>query len=472
MIPLCVDLDGTLIKTDTSFESFLLLLKKNPFYLFLALLWLCKSRAYLKQQIATRVLPDPQHLPYSQIFLAFLHNEFTKGRKLILATGTNHKIAEQISTHLNIFSSVIASNSHTNLTGQAKSDALTAQFGLKGYDYAGNSSVDFPVWHNARNALVVNAKTSVLQKAKKIANVSHIFAMPSNRSRNFVKAIRAHQYVKNILVFIPLFVGHRDFSLTLLTNMALGFCCFCLLSSSIYLFNDLLDIEADRKNKIKQHRAFAAGELAMVYGVIFGMLFLAMGLYLSFLLPSYFTWSLASYYLVGSIYSYYFKRIFLLDVFVLATLYTVRIIAGMTIVGAGYSAWLILFALFFFLSLAFVKRYSELYDAQLQAKDEVVGRNYLVTDLSQIGLFGKISGYFSVLILALYINTERATTLYNHPKLLWIICLLLFYWITRTWLLATRGFIHQDPVIFILKDKTSLGIGFIATLIVLIATFW
>lgn len=472
MIPLCVDLDGTLVKSDTSFESFLLILKKNPCYLFLILFWLCKGRAHLKQQLAKKVAPDPEHLPYTQSFLTFLREEFNKGRKLILVTGANYSTAAKISAYLKIFSSVLASNESMNLTGHNKCQALTAQFGAKAYDYAGNSVIDLPVWQQARKALVVNATTSVLKKAQQSANVSQVFASKNNHLKHFLKAIRIHQYVKNLLLFIPLFVGHRDFSLSLLASSMLAFCCFCLISSSIYLFNDLLDIEADRKHTTKKYRAFAAGELSIVNGFIFILIFFAMGIFFSLSLSIYFTAALVSYYFIGIIYSFYFKRVFLLDVLVLAVLYTIRIIAGMAVVGAGYSDWLLLFALFFFLSLAFVKRYSELYDAQQETKIKLAGRNYSVTDIKKIAWLGKISGYLSVLTLAFYISTERAKFLYAYPKLLWLVCLLLFIWIFRVWLLAGKGCIRQDPVIFALKDKTSLTIGLMTTCLVLIATFW
>lgn len=477
MTPLCVDLDGTLIKSDSSFESFLLLIKKNPFYLFLVLIWLWQGRAYLKQKIADKVLPNPEHLPYNQNFLTFLQQEHLKGRELILVTGADQKIAQKVSTHLKIFSSVLASDGCINLTGHAKTKVLTAQFGSKGYDYAGNSSVDLPVWAEAREALIVNAKQFVIKKASKIANISHIFKSSTCSIRTFFKAIRLHQSIKNILVFIPLFVGHRDFDFTLLANTSLAFFCFCLFSSSVYLVNDLLDVETDRQHQIKQHRMFATGNLSMASGLILALVLFVAGLGFSLFLPSSFTVVLVFYYLIGLSYSFYFKQFFLLDVCILAVLYTLRIIAGMTVIGAGYSGWLILFAIFFFLSLAFLKRYSELYDVpqqQTSAKDlqtKLTGRNYLITDLTRIGLFGKLSGYISIFILAIYISTERAKILYVYPKLLWLICFLLMYWVYYVWSLATKGLMHYDPVLFVLKDKFSLAIGFIATCIVLIATF-
>lgn len=454
-IPLCVDLDGTLVKSDLLFESFLLLIKRNPFYLFACLYWLLKGKAHLKNQIAKRVNINPALLPYTESLLAFLKAEKSKGRRLALVTASDKTIATQIATHLNIFSEVIASDGSLNLKGKNKQAFLNETFGEKQYDYAGNDPCDIHIWKSARNAIIVNAKTSLVHLAQKIFSVEAIFSERKNTLKTFLKLIRVHQYVKNFLVFVPLFVGHLYLNGKAIYSGSLAFGVFCLLASSVYLLNDLLDLSADRQHKTKSQRALAAGNISIHVALTTALFFLAGGLSLALLLPpAFFIW-IAVYYALTLLYSFYLKRKMLVDVFALAILYTVRIIAGIAAVNSDYSPWLITFSVFLFLSLAFVKRFSELENLRQDNKTETTGRGYLVSDLLQLQLFGTISGYLSVLVLALYIYSDQVSKLYRYSEFLWLICLILLYWISRIWMLAARNLLHEDPVIFALKDKIS-----------------
>ena len=468
--PLCVDLDGTLVKSDLLFESFLLLIKKNPFYLFLSVWWLIVGgKAHLKQSIAARVELNPALLPYTESFLSYLHSEKAKGRQLVLATASDMRLAKKVADYLGIFSEVIASDGANNLKGSRKRDTLNQKFGAKCYDYAGNAKEDLKVWRDSRAAILVNAPSKVVRQSKTISTVDRIFAEKSSRLKSIFKLLRIHQYVKNILVFIPLIVGHLLDSAAI-QNSVIAFVIFCLLASSAYLLNDLLDIDADRQHRSKRKRAFASGDISISFGLICSPLFLVIGLALSMLLPVDFLLTVTVYYLLTIFYSFYFKKKMLVDVFVLAILYTVRIMAGIAAVQSEYSPWLISFSLFLFLSLAFVKRYSELDLMRKENKIGTTGRGYLVGDLPQLQLFGTISGYLSVLVLALYINSNNVLLLYRFSMFLWAICLLLLYWISRVWMLTTRGDLHDDPVIFALKDKVSWFTLLLTVITIIVAT--
>lgn len=455
-VPLCIDLDGTLIKTDSLFESFLILLKRNPFYLFIAITWLVKGIAYFKQEISKRVTLDPSILPYTNKLLGYLKEEYAKGREIILVTAADKKIAESIANYLGIFSGVLASDGRINLKGDNKRKLLNELYGEKQYDYAGNTKDDLKVWPSARHAIIVNASSGLFKQAQKISNSGKFFPYEHSKFRSFMKAIRVHQYVKNILIFIPLLASHTYFHLSSIINSLIAFIVFCLLASSVYLINDLLDLEADRQHRTKYKRPFAAGDFPISIGIIMILFFMITSIFLSLTLNKYFLLILISYFITTTIYSISLKKKLLLDVFVLAILYTMRIMAGIAALKTDYSEWLLTFSLFFFLSLAFVKRYSELYLTNKENKLNIIGRGYHVNDLVQLSLFGTVSGYMSTLIFALYISSNKVVALYHHPQWLWLVCLILLYWVSRIWMLATRGLIHEDPITFALEDRVSL----------------
>lgn len=466
-IPLCVDLDGTLIKSDLLFETFLLLIKKNPLYFFSCIFWLVRGKAHLKDQIAKRVNLDPAFLPYSRDFLGYLKSEKSNGRHLVLITGSDHRLANLVADYLGIFSDVIATKGLINVNGKVKSSILNKKFGTKQYDYAGNDKQDLLVWESARKAIVVNAKSRIIKLSQKIAAVETIFSERKNTLTNFLKLIRVHQFVKNLLVFVPIFVGHLYLNGHTILNSIIAFFVFCFLASSVYIINDLLDLPTDRRHKTKCHRAFAAGNISVLTGLISAPIFLVIACLLALLLPSIFFITIIFYYILAIFYSFYLKKQMLIDIFTLTILYTVRIIAGIAAIGSSYSAWLITFSVFLFLSLAFVKRFSELENLRQDNKSQIIGRGYLVSDLPQLQLFGTISGYLAVLVLALYIHSDEVMKLYRYSGFLWLICLILLYWISRIWMLTARNLLHEDPVLFALKDKTSwVVILFIGVIII------
>lgn len=469
LLPLCVDLDGTLLKTDMLLETFILLLKKNIFYIFLVPLWLLQGKAFLKKQIAERVSFAPLNLPYNLEFLTFLKNEYTRGRKLVLVTASDYRVAEKISSHLALFQEVLASNGSVNLSGKNKLAALVHKFGAQGFDYAANGKIDLAIWPHAKNAIVVGAPLSLANTVSQTTPVSQHFPAEPFSFSVFLKALRVHQWLKNLLIFVPLVLAHKLTHWPLLLQAGYAFISFGLCASAIYLLNDLLDLEADRAHSTKKSRPLAAGQLPLTWGFIMIPIFLLGSVLVAFHLPIDFLVALGIYFLTTTAYSFYLKQVVLVDVLVLAGLYTLRIIAGAAAVSVVASQWLLAFSLFLFLSLALLKRFSELQTLRLQDEDKALGRGYLSGDLEQIASFGAASGYIAVLVLALYVNSREVLILYPNPGMLWLLCPLFLYWISHLWLLAHRGLIFDDPILFAVKDKPSYVVAIMIGGIMLIA---
>jgi 4-hydroxybenzoate polyprenyltransferase len=469
VVPLCVDLDGTLLRTDILLESIYGLMKKSMFYAFLLPIWLLMGKAYFKQQIADRVDIEASLLPYNEPFLAFLKKKKETGHPLVLATASNIKYAQQIAQNLKIFDEVMASDKKINLSGHQKRMRLLNAYGEKGFDYAGNASVDLKIWPHAREAVLVNPEAGIQRNAKKIAKVIRVFKDQRSYLRSALKTLRIHQWLKNLLLFIPLLMAHKFQDAGLLLQTSLGFLAFGLCASSVYILNDLLDLPSDRAHPTKRHRPLASGNFSIKHATLLFPLLLSAAFAISTLLPVAFIQTLALYYVVTLAYSLRLKQILLADVLALAGLYTVRIGAGAYAVGLTPSSWLLAFSMFLFLSLALVKRYSELLITCKANNKNTYGRSYRVTDLESLSQFGAASGYMSVLVLALYIDSDQIKTLYARPEVVWLLCPILLYWISRVWILTRRGQMHDDPVIFAIKDRKSYLLGVIALLILWVA---
>jgi 4-hydroxybenzoate polyprenyltransferase/phosphoserine phosphatase len=467
-VPLCVDLDGTLLRTDMVWESLVRLLKQNPLYIFLVPGWLLRGRAYLKAEIASRVEMEVSALPYNQDVLDFIQAEKRAGRYVILVTASDARLAERIGAHVGLFDEVLASDGKTNLRGKNKVKVLADRFGVRGFDYAGNSSVDLPVWEQSRQAIVVGGSTGLVTQASERSTVSHIFGPHQQFLPALMASIRPHQWVKNLIVFVPLLTAHRLGERLALLQAALAFLAFCTCASAMYLLNDLLDLEADRHHPSKRLRPFASGELPLPVGLVAFPMLLALSIVLMWQLPWGFSVVLGAYALLTASYSLRLKEAPILDVFCLAALYTARLIGGHEAAVVEYSFWLLIFSMFIFLSLALMKRFTELLAARQQNKIDLKGRGYIAGDLQLVATLGTGSGYLAVLVLALYVNSQESQVqrLYHHPYLLLCICPLLLYWISRVWFLAHRGEMHDDPIVFALKDPVSYVVGAL-TLIVL-----
>ncbi len=465
-IPLCVDLDGTLIKTDMLFESLCLLMRERPLSMFLVPLWLLRGRAFLKKALAERVSLDPSILPYHQDFLTFLKAESEAKRTIVLASASDRKFVQSVADHVGLFDDILASDGRKNLKGKKKLAALVDRYGEGGFDYAGNETADLPIWAKARKKLVVAPSLGLLATGFKADSE---FGEKRSRIKAFLKAIRVHQWVKNFLLFVPIFMAHRYNEVDLILQVLVAFLSFSLCSSSVYVLNDLVDLENDRAHHRKNCRPFASGALPISFGMLLIPILLMLSVLLALLIPLGFLTTLAVYFVLTLAYSLFLKKIALIDIMLLASLYTVRIFAGGEAASTLVSQWLLAFSMFFFLSLACVKRFSELLLTRRKSQSKVKGRGYLDADLEYVANFGSACGYISVLVLALYINSEQVKGLYNNPLLFWFICPLILYWISRVWLLAHRGEMHDDPIVFAIEDWVSYLIGAMAVGLLLMA---
>ncbi|MEK7707476.1 MAG: UbiA family prenyltransferase [Verrucomicrobiota bacterium] len=469
-VPLAVDLDGTLIRTDMMWESVARLLRKNPLAALASPLWLLRGRAHFKQQLATRVQVDAASLPYHEEFLNWLRDEKRAGRKLVLATASDIEMARPVAQHVGLFDEVLASDGKTNLRDNAKLAALPKKFGERGFDYAGNSSPDLDVWGGSREAIVVNASSSLVQKASARTKVGRIFPTRMSLTAALLRSLRPHQWLKNLIVFVPVLTAHKLSDPHALATVALAILAFCLCASAVYLSNDILDLEADRHHPAKRNRPFAAGHLPLQFGLCGAPVLLLGALGCGLTLSWNFATVVLLYFALASGYSLLLKQVALLDVFVLAGLYTLRLIAGHVATGIAYSPWLLVFSMFIFLSLALLKRFLELQSLRQQNRHEVKGRGYTAGDLELVTTLGLVSGYLAVLVMALYVNSEQVQALYTHPLRLLLVCPLLLFWVSRVWFLAHRGQVHDDPTAFALKDWVSYTVGALTLAVMWLAT--
>lgn len=460
--PLAVDLDGTLIRTDLLVECVSQFLIQHPLQFFKMIIWILRGKIVLKTELAKRLQLDTSGLPYNSELLSWLRTEKLAGRRLVLATASHHILAEQVAQHLDLFDEVLASKADTNLKSIVKAQALIDRFGEGGFDYVGNDAPDLPVWTKAHTAHVVDAPARLLSRARVQSNVGQVFnsSMPSVQI-TMLKAMRLHQWMKNLLVFVPLMAAHQYVDMQRDMLALMGFFVFSLTASSVYLLNDLVDVQDDRHHVRKRNRPFASGALGLVVGWVLWPVLLLTAMVLSALfMPLLFSFSLGIYFVLTVAYSLQLKQLAVVDVLTLAALYTLRIIAGAAAIDVAMSFWLLLFSMFIFLSLALIKRYSELKVARDAGKTGALrGRGYEPDDLELVSSLGGSAGFIAVLVLALYIQDGQAAHLYATPQLIWLACPVMLFWISRAWLIAHRGRMHDDPIVFALKDKVSWCIG-------------
>ncbi|HEY4210012.1 MAG TPA: UbiA family prenyltransferase [Steroidobacteraceae bacterium] len=418
-----VDLEGQLVRTDLMLESALRLIKQSAFNTFLVLWWALHGKSALASKLAQRVTLDPATLPYDGKLLAWLATERAAGRELWLRSGANAELTKAIAAHLQMFTGILSA--------------------------AGPDGVH---WRTSGGEVAAGPRASALSRAKALW-----------------PALRPHQWTKNVLVFVPALAAHRAIDVATDLRAMVAFVAMCLCASSVYILNDLLDLEADRAHPRKCRRPFASGSASIGAGLALLPCLLVAGAALAAWLPQKFQLALAAYYALTVGYSFGIKKFLVLDAIALAGLYTLRIIAGAGAAEVALSFWLLLFSVFLFLSLAFVKRYAELDTLRRQQRLQALGRGYRVEDLAVLQSFGCASGYMSVLVLALYINSPAIQSLYHQPKFIWTLCVALLYWISRVWMFAHRGSMHDDPVVFALRDKVSLGIGLLSAVAVALA---
>lgn len=467
--PLVVDLDGTLLRSDMLMETGIAFMRHQPANFFLPLKWLLRGKKSLKQGLAQNCEIDVSLLPYDPVVIEMIEVERKSGRTIILATATHHSLADKIAAHLNLFDLVLATDGSRNLTAERKRDLLVELYGNRGFDYVGNSRDDLPVWAASRKAYVVNPETGVERRAKALGNVKQVIVSNSSSYKDWQQALRLHQWTKNALIFVPLLAAHQLTNLVLVWQGILAFVLFGLCASSVYLLNDLLDLADDRHHHSKRCRPFASGKLSIKSGLLLFPLLLVVAFGgAAALLPWEFGAALVGYYVLTLLYSLLLKRRMAVDVIALAALYTIRIIAGAAAFKLALTFWVLAFSMFMFLSLALVKRYAELHDARIKGITEKTrGRGYYPADLEMISSLGASSGYLAVMVLALYIHDQETAALYAHPQVIWLACPLLLFWVTRVWMLTHRGVMHDDPVVFAIRDRVSLVVGVLFGLV-----FW
>ncbi len=466
---IAVDLDGTALLTDTLHESVLALIRSKPIYIFVLPFWLVRGIAYLKLKVAKHHALDVTTLPYNISFIDWLRVEKASGKEIVLCTAANDRVAEAVSKHLDLFDHVIASDANTNLKGANKRNELEKRYGDKGYDYAGNGRADLEVWAGASHAIVVNASGALQRKVSKVASISHIFPSDPIAFLDWLRALRIHQWLKNFLLFIPILAAQQLSDGQSIFILLVAFFSFSFCASSVYITNDLLDLENDRRHPRKKYRPFASAKLPISLGVLIAPILITLSIVLGKFVGKEFLVVLILYLLLTVLYSLVFKRIVLVDCLVLATLYTVRIIAGAVAVSLSLSFWLLAFSVFIFLSLALVKRYSELIVQADAGKSVAHGRGYVVSDASLLQTLGVSSGYISVLIIALYMHSETVKSLYVQPIAIWLMLPILLFWVSWMWLKATRGEMHDDPIVFAVRDKASLLVAALMAIVFLYA---
>lgn len=460
-LPLCVDCDGTLIRTDLLHESVLLLLKRSWWAIFLIPLWLFHGKAYFKHQIASRVTVDPSSLPYNDDVIALTRQARQEGRLTVLATASTQAQAQAISGHLGIFDQVEATNEVLNLAGANKAMRLEQLFGRFGFIYAGNSRADLAVWAVSGGAVVVSGSEALHLDAADCAPILYCVSPPKPTLKTWLRAVRAHQWLKNVLVFVPVLAAHQANNLEAVYATFLAFVAFSLCASAVYVINDLLDLPSDRQHERKRERPFASGMLSVAQGVTLIPFLLAGAVFTCLALPLPFALSLLGYFFVTCLYSFWLKNQVIVDVMLLASLYTSRIIAGAAATGIEPSFWLLAFSMFLFLSLATVKRYSEMLVVLRRTEDKAAGRGYLVSDMPVLISLGTASGYIAILVLALYVNSGDVGALYSNRWALWMTLPPMLYWISRVWMKTHRGEMNDDPVVFAVTDKQSWGLALV-----------
>jgi 4-hydroxybenzoate polyprenyltransferase len=466
-----VDLDGSLLATDLLFETFATFLQTRPWDSWLVIVWMLEGKAQLKRRLAERVELDIEQLPINDEVLAFLRRQRIEGRRLVLTTAADRYLAQAVSDHLELFDEVIASDGKSNLRGRAKLQAILDRFGPHGFDYVGNGWEDLPIWKSAGEAIAVRPGPRLRRAVQSLPKPSRVFERQDSIVAPWPRLLRVHQWAKNLLIFVPIVMAHRLGEWKLLLESLVAFLAFCFGASAIYILNDLMDLPSDRQHPRKRFRPLAAGAVSIPVGLSACALSLLVSIVLAaFRLP--FLAVLLLYLVTSCAYTFIFKKRLIVDVLCLAGLYTLRIMAGGAATGILISSWLMAFSMFLFLSLAFVKRYTELAALVQSRGEQLYGRGYRAIDLDMIRSIGPASGYIAVLIVCLYLNDRESVALYHHPRWLLLLCPVILYWLSRIWFLAQRGQMHSDPVVFALSDRKSQLAGLTCAVIIAAATWF
>jgi len=458
-VPLVVDLDGTLTPTDTLHESLLQLLKRSPISLFRLGHALLEGKAAFKDEVAVNADLDPTTLPYRQDFLDYLYAEKGKGRQIVLATAAHSSIAEKVAAHLGLFDDVLATSRGRNLKGTTKLESIREHVG-NNFAYAGDSKADIPIWKAASSAILVGASADVRDEVRRNSNVALEFPRETAGLAVWLRALRVYQWLKNLLLFVPLLTAFSFLDIGKFTTLVVAFLAFSFSASGTYVLNDLWDLQSDRAHPRKRHRPFASAKLPIRLGLTVAVVAIATGFFMSAFVTKGFFLLLLLYLVLTSVYSWMLKSYVLIDVLTLSLLYTLRIIAGSAAVGIPTSSWLLAFSVFVFLSLALVKRCAELVSLNEAGKQFTRGRDYRVNDLVVLWPMGVGAALSAVVVFGLFISAPETQARYASPQMLWFVAVGLVYWLGRLLIKASRGEMHDDPIVYAIKDRGSRFVVF------------
>lgn len=468
--PLVVDLDGTLTPTDTLVESVVLAVRRSPATILRIPAWLAGGRAAFKDSISRVAVVRADRLPYRAALLSYLDEQKSRGRRIVLATAAHERIADAVARHLHLFDEVIASNAQQNLKGVAKLAAIRRVVGDE-FVYAGDSRADLPIWRAARAAVLVGASPSVVREVRRHVPVEHEIPAQRPSLKTLLQALRVHQWLKNLLLFVPLFTAFSFMDGAKIGAALIAFVAFSLAASASYVVNDILDLENDRAHPRKKNRPFACAAIPIPYGLAMAAALLVIASVLACLVSWMFAATLAGYLVLTSAYTWALKKYVLIDVLALAILYTTRIGAGAVVIHVAVSSWLLAFSVFIFMSLALVKRCAELIVLQTDGITASQGRDYRASDLTVLWPLGVGCAMSAVVVFGLFINAPETQVRYIFPQALWLAAIGLIYWLGRVWIKTSRGEMHDDPVLFAIRDRGSRYTMLLLALAVLGAKF-
>jgi 4-hydroxybenzoate polyprenyltransferase/phosphoserine phosphatase len=454
LVPLVVDLDGTLTPTDTLVESVVQLVKRTPSSLIFLPLWLLNGRAAIKHAIASRTVIVAESLPYHKALLDYLRAEKAGGRKIVLATAANRSIADAVARHLDLFDQILASDEKLNLKGHAKLGAILEALGGQ-FVYAGNSSTDLPIWKAARKAVLVGLSRDLAKTVRQGTPIEKEFPSEARGLRVWLRALRVNQWIKNLLLFVPLFTAFAFADIGKLASAIVAFFAFSLAASATYIANDILDLDSDRAHPTKQYRPLACAQIAILEGIVVAAALVMLAFVLAATVSWEFSMMVFIYLLLTSAYSWVLKAHVLIDVLTLSMLYALRILAGSVAVGVATSASLLAFSVFLFLSLALIKRCSELVALGKSGRTALSGRDYRAADLVVLWPLGVAAAVSAVVVFGLFIYAPETQTRYSTPQLLWLVAIGLIYWLGRLWIKTSRGQMYDDPVVYAVQDRGS-----------------
>ncbi|MBS1824230.1 MAG: UbiA family prenyltransferase [Acidobacteria bacterium] len=457
-VPLCVDLDHSLVEVNTLEETLIGAVRKNPVLIFLIPFWALRGQAYLWARLITKFRPSPALLPYSQPVMALVRDEVAAGREVWLSTGAHLDLAQDVSDHLGFFAGVVATGNEEHMVGEKKARALVARFGAKGFDYVGDSQTDLPVFRSCRQAHVVSP-SKMLANRLQAESIPHRWIRQKPRqSSELIRAMRPRQWVKNLLVFVPALLGHRISDPEAAWNSAFAFVLLCLASSAVYLLNDIIDMEADRLHHVKRMRPFARGAVMPRVGLVAAASLAITAAGWGWRQTPMLSLMLMSYIVCTALYSFWLKQLLIVDMILLASFYAARVFIGSEATGIPVSKWTALFCLLVFFGLAAVKRCAEIRNRAASASISNNRRAYVLEDAVPLMSMGMASMVGAVITIGLYLGSADVKGLYRTPGLLWLACPILLAWTGRVWMLTHRGvLVDEDPVAFALRDTWSYG---------------